>query len=131
MTSTTTTTEPAECCEILILSSSGGISQTFPELLGKYGEHIGDEENNRKVWLHQTDVSINLHYTIGGGGEWEGWVVSLERYDTFGKIKNRGAKLCPVGLTDGWEYYQPWGWEYDTTLRVTCDQYADKNKSGK
>ena len=91
-------------------------------MLGKYGEHIRDEEHNRKVWLHETNTSIALHYTIDKHYKWEGWVVSLERNGTFGKISNRGAKLCPVGLTDGWEFSQPWGWQNDTTLRVSCDQ---------
>merc|ERR1711963_430937 len=37
------TTEEGWCCDALVLSSSGGIKENYPELLGKY-EHIGGGE---------------------------------------------------------------------------------------
>ena len=115
------TTEEGWCCVALVLSSSGGIKENYPELLGKY-EHIGAEENDRGVWRHQTFLTtMHLHYTIDEHFKWEGWMVTPEHNETFGYISNRGAKPCPVGLTEGWDFQLPSGWEDDTTFRVSCE----------
>jgi len=115
------TTEAGWCCDALVLSSSGGIKENYPELLGKY-ENIGVEENDRGVWRHQTFLTtMHLHYTVDQHFKWEGWMVTPEHNETFGYISNRGGKPCPVGLTDGWDFQLPSGWEADPTFRVSCE----------
>ena len=48
-TTTPGTTPVGYCCDTLRLSSSGGVADNYPELLGEYVD-TGDEENGRPVF---------------------------------------------------------------------------------
>ena len=114
------TTVPGECCETIRLSSSGGVADTYPELLGKYVK-IG-EDNDRYVYKHQTILTtMHLHYTVDSHFKWEGWMITEEDNTVFGYISNDNDNLCPTGLTSGWEYQMSDGWTEDTTFTVTCE----------
>ena len=122
-TSTTTvgTTAPGFCCETLVLSSSGGVAQYYPELLGSYSR-LG-EENERPVYKHQTILtSMHLHYTTDPHYKWEGWMVTEDHNQTFGYIANTGDNFCPLGLNSGWEYQLSSGWVEDPSLSVICGE---------
>ena len=94
--------QPGECCSTLVLSSSGGVAEHYPELLGRYSE-VG-EENGRPVFKHQTILTtMHLHYTTDTLYQWDGWMVTEDSNQTFGYIANQGDALCPVGLNSGWE----------------------------
>ena len=56
--------------------------------------------------------------TVDQHFKWEGWMVT---YLAFGYISNRGNKSCPVGITDGWDFQLPSGWQADPTFRVSCE----------
>jgi len=114
------TTQEGSCCNTLVLSSTGGISDYYPELLGKY-EAIGSVENSRGVWRLSTILNnFHLHYTVDTHFKWEGWMVTEENNQTFGYISNEAEVNCPDGLSQGWDFQLPSGWQDDTTLAVSC-----------
>merc|ERR1712123_91200 len=132
-TTTTATTKPTDpqttvpqttasgtCCETLVLSSNGGIAETYPELLGKYTQ-IG-EDNERPRFMHQTILTtMHLHYTVDDHFKWEGWMITANNNQTFGYISNKGDNYCPTGIESGWEFQLVTGWTEDPTLNVVCD----------
>jgi len=114
------TTQEGSCCNTLVLSSSGGISEYYPELLGKY-EAIGIVENSRGVWRLSTILNnFHLHYTVDTHFKWEGWMVTQEHNQTFGYISNEAQVICPDGLSQGWDFQLPSGWQDDTNLAISC-----------
>ena len=114
------TTPPGTCCDTLVLSSTGGIAENYPELLGKYTQ-IG-EDNDRPIFKHQTILTtMHLHYTMDNHFKWEGWMITATNNQTFGYISNKGDNFCPIGLNSGWEFQLITGWVEDNTLSVTCD----------
>ena len=114
-------TQPGECCETVVLSSSGGVAESYPELLGKY-QSTGQEENSRGVWRHSTILTtMHLHYTTDSHYKWEGWMVTQENNDTFGYVSNKGSTSCPVGINSGWDFQLPSGWVEDPTFDISCD----------
>merc|ERR1711971_968644 len=114
------TTQEGSCCNTLVLSSTGGISGYYPELLGKY-EAMGSVENSRGVWRLSTILNnFHLHYTVDTHFKWEGWMVTEENNQTFGYISNEAEVNCPDGLSQGWDFQLPSGWQDDTTLAVSC-----------
>ena len=48
-TTTPGTTEAGHCCSTIRLTSSGGVAEHYPELLGDY-QDTGSEENGRPVF---------------------------------------------------------------------------------
>ena len=104
-TSTTPrTTEAGFCCDTITISSSGGLAQHYPELLGDYTV-MNDDENGRPTFKRQTILTtMHLHYTVDNYYKWEGWMVTKNDNDTFGYIANTGDNYCPLGLNSGWEY---------------------------
>ena len=119
-TTTSGTTEVGYCCDTIKLSSTGGIAQHYPELLGEYTV-LPDEENGKPMFKRQTILTtMHLHYTVNSYYKWEGWMVTKNDNDTFGYIANEGDNYCPLGLTSGWEYQLSSGWEDDSTVVVTC-----------
>jgi len=114
------TTQEGSCCNTLVLSSTGGIAEHYPELLGKY-EASGSVENSRGVWRLSTILNnFHLHYTVDTHFKWEGWMVTEEHNQTFGYISNEAHVDCPDGLSQGWDFQLPSGWQDDTTLAVSC-----------
>jgi len=119
-TSTPGTTEAGFCCDKISISSSGGIAEHYPELLGEY-VMINDEENGRPIFKKQTILTtMHLHYTEDSYYKWEGWMVTRNDNETFGYIANQGDNYCPLGLNSGWEYQLASGWMSDSTAQVTC-----------
>merc|ERR1719309_1595394 len=99
-------TPPAECCTDIIITSSAGVAENYPELLGKYTK-VG-EENGRDVYKHQTMLTtMHLHYTTDSQYKWEGWMITKDDNENFGYVSNRASNKCPTGLTSGWEFMMP------------------------
>ena len=48
-TTTPATTAVGHCCDTIVLTSSGGVADNYPELLGGYVD-TGSEENGRPVF---------------------------------------------------------------------------------
>ena len=48
-TTTPATTAVGHCCDTIVLTSSGGVADNYPELLGDYVD-TGSEENGRPVF---------------------------------------------------------------------------------
>eukprot|EP00091_Calanus_sinicus_P000936 TRINITY_DN10901_c0_g1_i3.p1 TRINITY_DN10901_c0_g1~~TRINITY_DN10901_c0_g1_i3.p1 ORF type:complete len:246 (-),score=43.02 TRINITY_DN10901_c0_g1_i3:58-756(-) len=95
------TTAPGTCCETVILSSTGGIAENYPELLGKYTQ-IG-EDNDRPIFKHQTILTtMHLHYTIDNHFKWEGWMITSTNNQTFGYISNKAQLLPNRSQLVGW-----------------------------
>jgi len=87
---------------------------------GKY-EASGSVENSRGVWRLSTILNnFHLHYTVDTHFKWEGWMVTEEHNQTFGYISNEAHVDCPDGLSQGWDFQLPSGWQDDTTLAVSC-----------
>jgi hypothetical protein len=104
-----------------VVASSGGAAATYPELLGTYLA-TGAEENSRGVWQHSTILTtMYLHYTINTHYKWEGWMITPQLNDTFGYISNQADRACPSGLTGGWEFQLPSGWQEDASMTVKCE----------
>jgi len=47
-------------------------------------------------------------------------MITLEHNQTFGYISNEADLICPDGLSEGWDFQLPTGWQDDTTLSVSC-----------
>lgn len=68
---TTTTRDPTACCDELTVSSSGGMAENYPELLGDYVKQ--GEDQGRPVFRHKTILTeVFLHYTVDALHKWEG-----------------------------------------------------------
>ena len=102
---------------------------------GKY-EASGSVENSRGVWRLSTILNnFHLHYTVDTHFKWEGWMVTEEHNQTFGYIRfihhseksvnmwfdlsffsNEAHVDCPDGLSQGWDFQLPSGWQVSNTF---------------
>jgi len=105
--------EFAECCETVVLSSTGLAQQKFPELMGTYTQT--GYENGRPVYVGPS--STQLSYLNDVGHHWEGWVLG----EGLGNLSNDGDASCPGDLSGGWDVLQDDSWVTDETVQVVCD----------
>ena len=105
--------EFAECCETIILSSSGQAQDKFPELMGCNTQ--SGFENGRPVYTGPS--STELKYLNDVAHHWEGWVVG----EGAASLSHDEDVNCPVELGVGWDVAEENGWVTDETAQIVCD----------
>jgi glucoamylase len=121
------------CCDTLLVTSTGGILERYPELMGTYTETY---VNNNK---RNGGVSHPVYVKAGGGGDtylyflqdvphhFEGWTLASGNggdLNALGPVSNLGKTDCADSLTAGWEYLDANNaWQPDTTFTITCKDF--------
>jgi len=106
------------CCSTLTLSSTGGIADNFPEMLGSYQE---DPENSGEFPAYIKGNS-HLYLLKDIGHHFEGWTISDTLTDV-GKVANVDlAKCAEKADSNGWEFLTESGWLPDESFKVECDE---------
>ena len=103
----------AECCQAVILSSSGQAKDMFPDLMGSYTQT--GFENGRPVYTGPS--STQRKYVNDVAHHWEGWVVG----EGLGSLSHDGDASCPVELGEGWDVADGNNWVRDETVQILCD----------
>ena len=111
--------EFADCCETVILSSSGPAQDKFPDLMGSYQQ--SGFENGRPIYTGPS--STQMKYLNDVAHHWEGWVVG----DGLGSLSHDEDASCPVELGVGWDVAEGNGWVKDETVNIVCDFRKQKN----
>jgi len=105
--------EFADCCQTVILSSSGPAQDMFPALMGSYTQT--GFENGRPVY--SGPASTEMKYVNDVAHHWEGWVVG----EGLGSLSHDGDTSCPVELGEGWDVADGNSWVRDETVQLLCD----------
>jgi len=105
--------EFAECCQTVIVSSTGAASDKFPDLMGSYQQ--SGYENGRPIYTGPS--STRLSYMNDVQHHWEGWVIG----EGLGSLSHDDDADCPVELGSGWDVAEGNGWVKDDTVQIVCD----------
>jgi len=112
----------AACCSNIIVSSTGGVSTNYPEMLGTYRQDF-DASSEYPVY---TKEEHSLFYLDDVLHHFKGWTLS-ESQKEIGPITNEGEAPCAEKADGGWEYLDPGlnSWQSDPSLRLECVEIAE------
>jgi len=121
-TATVTCASPSSsCCSGFILSSTGGIASTYPEVLGTYQEdpaNSGEFPAFVKENKHLYFLKDPLHH-------FEGWTIS-DDLSSVGSVTNVDSAACAEKAdAASWEFLSGSEWQTDSTLSFECIEVAD------
>jgi len=106
----------AACCTGIVVSSTGGISELYPEMLGTYMQDF-DAQSDHPLY---TKDGHTLFFLTDVLHHFEGWTLSDSDND-IGPITNEGQSACAEKAQNDWEYLDVANNEWKTDVSLTFD----------
>ena len=111
----------AACCIGLVVSSTGGVSDLYADMLGTYIQDF-DASSDHPAY---TKDGYTMFYLKDVLHHFEGWTISDSMTD-IGPITNEGEAACIEKADSNWEYLDAANseWKTDVTLSFECVEVA-------
>jgi len=104
------------CCSAITVSSTGGVADQYPDLLGDYSQ----SKLNRGGQPVYTKGDMKLFYLENVNFHFEGWTIS-DDLSAPGDVANLVESDCPTQQDASWEFVDAGNsWEADPSMTVQC-----------
>jgi len=103
----------SNCCDKVVVASTAGVSNSFPEYLGEYSMTMVKGKPSFKKG------DLYLYYLNDVANHIQGWTVG-KSMSHLGSLASFVDTDCPNTAGSTWEYISSNQWTTDPTLTVTC-----------